>query len=371
MDPRALQHSFAPLLAPLGAGYKTIMALRRAFWEYRNPAPPACPCVAVGNICWGGAGKTPVVDWLLGNTLARGLRPAVLTRGYGARPPRLPFEVTPEASPAEAGDEPLMLCQRHPGATILVDPVRTRAARLALGKHRPDLLVLDDGFQHLAVGRHLNLVLLRPEDLRGEWDNVIPAGSWREGKSALSRADAFLIKADTASMRLLMPQIIHHLRAFKKPLFSFILRPGLLRRVGAACQKPPDGPYLLLSGVGAPAQVRTTASRLMRRPPEEHLTFPDHHACTEKEIEAIAARKLPVLCTSKDAVKLAGSGLNLWEMPVVTVFGPSLWSDRPFPDWWGNWLDSALEAEKLNIRIPAPEGFDASAEALASEENTR
>ena len=144
------------------------MKARRFLWEKGlfKDFTPAYPCVAVGNIAWGGSGKTPLVDWLLSRTAKQGLEAVVLTRGYGAHPPVLPFPVSPASTAEEAGDEPLMLRLRHPAAAILVDPVRARAARLAEQTLNPDLLVLDDGFQHLAVRRHLNLVLLRPEDLR-------------------------------------------------------------------------------------------------------------------------------------------------------------------------------------------------------------
>ena len=368
MDPQSLQRFLAPLLIPLGICYKGVMHLRRRLWKWKNPPLPPCPCIAVGNISWGGTGKTPLVDWLLGNTTARGLHPVVLTRGYGAHPPHLPFLVTDKASPLQAGDEPLMLHQRHPSADILVDPVRTRAKQLALHELNPDLLLLDDGFQHLAVARHLNLVLLRPEDLCDQWDRVLPAGSWREGKNALHHADAFLIKTDKAGMRKLMPQLNKFLRVLKKPVFSFTLRPGLIRRAGKGSGPLPQGAYILVSGVGNPKQVRTTASRLMRCAPHQHLVFSDHHAYTVQDAADIKAFGLPVLCTSKDADKLSTFDLNLWEMPVTTTFGPSLWCDRPFPLWWKNWLDKALYATAQGLPVPPPEGYDSTATSLDSGE---
>ena len=154
MNPLIWQRRLRPLLRPLGAAYRRLMAARRARWEAGDAAfRPARPCVSVGNIAWGGTGKTPVVDWLLGWSEARGLRPAVLTRGYKARPPVLPLRVAPGCTVEEAGDEPLMLALEHPASAVLVDPDRRRSGRWAEERLHPDLFVLDDGFQHVKVRR--------------------------------------------------------------------------------------------------------------------------------------------------------------------------------------------------------------------------
>ncbi len=115
MNPLSWQKRLRPLLTPVSLLYRRILAARRAKWENEgSPAfRPACQCVSVGNIAWGGTGKTPVVDWLLGWSEARGLRAVVLSRGYKAQPPELPLHVSPSRTPGEAGDEPLMLALEH------------------------------------------------------------------------------------------------------------------------------------------------------------------------------------------------------------------------------------------------------------------
>ena len=364
MTPQALQILLRPVLAPFGAGYGALMALRRSLWEkgLLKGFTPTHPCVAVGNIAWGGSGKTPLVDWLLSRTAKQGLEAVVLTRGYGARPPVLPFPVSPTSTAEEAGDEPLMLRLRHPASAILVDPVRARAARLAEQTLNPDLLVLDDGFQHLAVKRHLNLVLLRPEDLREEWNRVIPAGSWREPAEALRRADAFLIKSPLSHIPSLLPDLRRRLEPYGKPVFTFFLRPGLLRRVHSSSPVDtllPSGPYALVSGVGNPKQVRTTFSKFMGYAPAMHCIFPDHHAYTAEDARRLTELHMPILCTSKDAVKLRGMPIaNLWELPVTATFGPALWTSMPFARWWDNWFAEAREALAHKKPAPAPHGFD-------------
>lgn len=343
MEPLIWQRRLRPLLRPLGAAYRRLMAARRARWEAGDAAfRPARPCVSVGNIAWGGTGKTPVVDWLLGWSEARGLRAAVLTRGYKARPSVLPLCVGPGQTAEEAGDEPLMLALDHPASAVLVDPDRRRSGRWAEERIHPDLFVLDDGFQHVKVRRDLDLVLLRPEDLLEGWDEVIPAGAWREGPEALARAGAFLIKAGPEELEALRPACQKRLAVFGRPLFSFSLRPVELRRVGSGERADAaafaGAPYALASGVGDPAQVAATVRRYMGHPPARVVVFPDHHAYGPADAAKLEALSLPVICTAKDAVKLRALDLSrVWSLRVEAAFGPSLWSDAAFPVWFERW----------------------------------
>lgn len=372
-----LQNSLSSLLSPLGAAYGMAMSVRRNLWERDlfERFVPTCPCVSVGNICWGGTGKTPLVDWLMGNALQRGERPVVLTRGYKASPSVLPLHVNPMHTPAEAGDEPLMLALRHPDAVVLVDPDRRRAAEEALRSMKPDLFILDDGMQHVAIARHLELVALRPQDLADQWNCVIPQGSWREGVQALSRAHAFFLKTDPETFWKLTPLIKHRLLELGKPVFSFQLSPTALVRLdgtGRAMPKDLGGrPYGLVTGVGNPEQVRETATRFMGYAPAEHLAFKDHHDYTFKDVRSMEQRGLPVLCTTKDAVKLRRMPMSqLWCIHTEVVFGPSLWSRVPFPDWWGNWMNAATQAmAESHPSVPLPEGYDPEAALDGDDEN--
>ena len=118
-----------------------------------------------------------------------------------------------------------MLATQHPKAHIVVDPVRTRGGKWGMKNFKPKLVVLDDAFQHMAVKRHLNLVLLRPDDLASQWNRVIPAGSWREPAAALKRADAFMIKVGPTNFGKLKPHIKERLGQLHKPVFSFQVLP--------------------------------------------------------------------------------------------------------------------------------------------------
>lgn len=340
------------------------MSLRRKFWE--SPcAPvfrPSRPVVSVGNIAWGGTGKTPLVDWLLHWAGARGLNPAVLTRGYGARPGSVPLLVGSQHTAEEAGDEPLMLARRNPHAAVIVDPLRRRAGRWAERELRPNFYLLDDGMQHLAVRRDIDLVVLRPDDVLDQWDRVLPSGSWREGAGALTRAAAFCMKSSPEVFEALSPVLEERLATYGVPVFSFTLRPSGLVRVGRGAPgapgsggaKVPDlggAPYVLVSGVGGPGQVGETATRFFGYAPVRHRVFPDHHPYGPDDVRSLAQEGVQLVCTPKDAVKLERfAGLDLWTFELQTVFGPALGGDAPFADWWeGVWTRLARKDVDASI----------------------
>lgn len=345
MNPLLWQERLRPVLTPVSRLYKRLMAARRARWESAD-APalrPSRPCVSVGNIAWGGTGKTPIVDWILGWSERRGLRAAVLSRGYRAEPPERPLLVRASHTPQEAGDEPLMLALEHPESAVLVDPDRRRSGRWAEERLRPDLFVLDDGFQHVKVRRDLDIVLLRPDDLGDGWGRVIPAGAWREGPDALKRADVFMIKCPPEDWETVRPACERRLAAFGRPVFSFALRPVCLRSLGGERAGDTAGdlagqPYAVAGGVGDPAQVVRTVAAFMGYPPAEVNFFPDHHAYGAGDAAALERLGMPVICTCKDAVKLRALPLSdVWALRVEADFGPALWADAAFPEWLDRW----------------------------------
>ena len=351
-----LQNLLAPLLLPLsllyGAAGRWKRARAKAKWK------SARPCIAIGNISWGGTGKTPVTDWLLTWADRKGFRAAVLTRGYGAKPSQLPLLVEAGTPASECGDEPLMLARRHPCAAVMVDPERGRAGRtLEASEHAPDVFFLDDGFQHVRAGRDLDLVLLDQDDIRlsplpgrppSNWNRVIPAGTWREPEHALHSAAAFFVKCEPEDWPSLVPDLDLRLRDFPRPAFAFRMAPEGLRPAGGNASAPAlpaeavSGPYAFVSGIGDPAQALRTVTAFMGREPETTLSFPDHHDFRQEKgkLEALG---LPMVCTGKDAVKLAPLGLSLpcFALDVKADFFASHNSPAPtFEQWWNETFDA-------------------------------
>ncbi|MDR3175289.1 MAG: tetraacyldisaccharide 4'-kinase [Desulfovibrio sp.] len=370
----ALHKAARPWLRPAARLYARIMQKRRTLYASGVlPAyAPSVPAVSVGNIVLGGSGKTPLVSVLLTWAVKRGKRAVVLIRGYGGRPGAAPLAVRADTPPAVCGDEGLMLARAHPGATVLAHPRRALAAELAERFLRPDLLILDDGMQHLALRRSVNIVLLRPQDLDEDYDLVLPAGPWREGAKALEAADVFAVKLDAGP---LSGRALERLAALGRPVYPFRLRAVALRPlfpqrgktphgpspaqggedsgVNGACRDgdcvndPGEGrasgrPYLLASGVGNPSGVENTASAFMGQRPARHFIFADHHRFTARDLRGMLADApsgLPLLCTAKDAVKLEAfasllAGREVFVLETAPVFEPPLFTDISFCSWW-------------------------------------
>lgn len=370
----SLYTALGPLLKPFGLPYAGAMSLRRVLYAGgRLPSyRPPCPVVSVGNIAWGGSGKTPLTAWLLAFAQAASLQAVVLSRGYKARPGTAPLHVRPDTPVDRAGDEPLMLAGAFPEAAVVTFPNRSESARYAEACFNPDLIILDDGMQHLAVRRDINIVVLRPEDLDADWNRVIPTGPWREGLSALASASAFVLKAEPEALPHLEGLAWRRLEIFDRPLFSFRMTPTGLRPLfsesdngrGAPCAPERellesaiyyDRPYVLISGVGNPAGVEATAVRLMGRPPVQHFDFEDHHPYSEAEVRAVRKMlpaPLPVICTAKDAVKLgafreAWGGAPLWVLETEAEFGPSLFTEESFLSWFSRSLREAATGKAM------------------------
>lgn len=333
-----------PLLYLPSRAYAWLMSLRRKWFEDEILAShnTEMPTISIGNIRWGGTGKTPLTEWLLAWSIDNGLAPAVLTRGYKANPPGPAYLVRPESTPQEAGDEPILLARSCPEAYIVVDPNRTRAAKWVQREFRPSIYLLDDGFQHLKIQRHVDLVLLSPNDLIQDWNRVIPAGPWREGEDALTRASAFLIRAPEDEFYALEPLVREYLAPYKAPVFNFAFSPTGLTRLDQPknARDLEGGKYLLVSGVGEHEQVQATAESLLGYPPEKHLRFDDHHNYSQGDWDYIRkqadlANAEHVLATGKDAVKLTNfKTWGLWTFQHTLTFSGGFFTKQTFPEWW-------------------------------------
>lgn len=345
MASHRVQRIFFPLLWPLGKLYGYAMELRRRRYEQGAAACfiPSVPTVCVGNIGWGGSGKTPVVEWLLDWAVQKGLKPVVLTRGYKGAPSSLPCLVKPDSTAEEVGDEPLMLARKHPQARVVVDPMRRRSGAWAETHLSPDMFVMDDGFQHLAMSRNLDLVLLTPEDLVDEWNRVIPSGSWRENAAALQRANAILIKTSPESFDAMVPLFRKRLGNLNIPVYSFFLQPERIHSIYSeddvvSVSQLADSGYALFSGVGNPSQVAMTAQKFIGTAPRVHHNYADHYCYTRADVIRMARDGLPLLCTPKDAVKVTAlqreENLTIWTFSLKTMFGPAWNNTAAFPEWW-------------------------------------
>jgi len=192
---------------PFSPLYSTIMKLRESFYSkgIKRRYKLDVPVISIGNLTMGGTGKTPVVAFLASILLKKGLKPAIISRGYGGTVKNKVNIVSDGKEiflDAEtAGDEPCFLAKSLPGVPVLTGIVRVLPCRHAIEKFGCNILILDDGFQHLSVKRDLDLVLFSAATLAGN-SRVFPGGDLREPVSALKRCDAFLITGVTDTLKV-------------------------------------------------------------------------------------------------------------------------------------------------------------------------
>ncbi len=194
-----IQNKFSWLLQPLSLLYRCAIYCRNRCYDLGVCKSIAVdiPVISIGNISAGGSGKTPLVEHLARDFIHRGLKPAIISRGYKRQSSGqvVVSEGTgPLVSVEDAGDEPYMLSMLNAGAIVIVNADRVAAAKTAHSKYHADVIVMDDGFQHRRLHRDSDVVVLPREDLLNK-KRFIPAGSLRETYTALRRASHVVIMA--------------------------------------------------------------------------------------------------------------------------------------------------------------------------------
>lgn len=279
-------------LWPISLLYSGLVRLRRALYRagMLRSEHSGRPTIVVGNVIAGGAGKTPVVMALVEHLKARGMKPGVISRGYG-RSTTDCREVLADSPASEVGDEPALIA-RSCGVPVFVDRQRSTAARALLARHPgTDVIVCDDGLQHLALRRDLEVCVFNDQGLGNGF--LLPAGPLRE---PWPRAVDWVLHPDTApapagtapAFALQRGLAGHAVRADGRslPLQSLLGQPV---QALAAIARPEDF-FGMLRAQGL-TLARTTA-------------LPDHHDFTGWSDAAAPGAQLPLLCTAKDAVKL-------------------------------------------------------------------
>ncbi len=311
--------------SPLSRLYGKAVSLRAGLYASGKMASRRLPrpTISVGNLTFGGTGKTPLVELLARRFRFEGYRPAILSRGYGRTSRGVVVVSTGGGAlvgPEEGGDEPVALSRATSGVIVVVGERREQAARRAadLGA---DLFLLDDGFQHLAVRRDVDLLLLDSRDPFGG-GHLPPAGRLREPVAAVRRADAILFtridRGGPPQDALLLLARFHP----GVPIFHARIQPtGLRDESGSPIDDAPMGERRILAvcGVADPDQFVATL-RSLGLPADEVLAFRDHQRYGERQLARIRraadrAGASLLVTTEKDAVKLTGRT----PLPLLTV----------------------------------------------------
>lgn len=303
-------------LTAASAPYGLAVSLRNAAYDHGilHTARGALPVVSVGNLTLGGTGKTPLVAWLARSLAARGLRPAIVSRGYGA-------------ARGERSDEAAELAILLPGVPHVADRDRVRGVWSAAAAGA-DIAVLDDGFQHRRLARDLDIVAVDATDPFGG-GRLFPRGLLREPLAGLARAQAVVLtraaSADHARRRAIRETLENACRgALPAVWLEATHRPVHLRSATAATlplERLRGARVAAFAGIGNPAAFRSSladsGTTLVGFRP-----FPDHHAYTAADLDAIrkwtsTLRADLVVTTLKDLVKISEERLG--DTPLVAM----------------------------------------------------
>lgn len=309
-------------------GVRTRIALYHS--GYLHPVRLRAPVISVGNLSVGGTGKTPFVSFTARFLQAEGHQVAVLSRGY-RRKSRGRIEVSNEktilSSASDAGDEPMMLAMSCPGVRVIVDKDRAAAGKWIETNADISAFVLDDAYQHLALARDLNLVLIDATDPLAN-GRLLPLGRLREPITSLRRADAVIVtRAEEPFDQNAVKELVTRYCRPETPVFYAYHDLVNLRRLDQTGNVKPSSlshrPVATLSGIARPDRFTADLQHLGMQVVLKR-EFRDHHRYRDEEIKealesAHAVGAEAVLTTEKDAMNLGQLAPLKTTLPVYAV----------------------------------------------------
>ncbi|HPN87866.1 MAG TPA: tetraacyldisaccharide 4'-kinase [Candidatus Omnitrophota bacterium] len=284
----------------IGVGSRNFFYQKKIKKQYRLPKP----VVSVGNITWGGVGKTPLVEYLAKVFKSKGLQPVILTRGYMAKKSKQALNQSDEAT---------MLKERLPDVPILVGKNRFENAKNFLKEKDADIFILDDGFQHLNLYRDVDIVAIDSTNPFGN-EFLIPRGILREPVSDLKRTDIFVLTKTNfiderqknileKDLKNIFPETLI-VQAEHRGIDLLDLRTKEIKGLEFLAQKN----ICCFSGIGNPRSFEQSLIHLKAHI-QKSFIFPDHEIYCKKDLEEISQYCLKrnvsiVITTFKDAVKI-------------------------------------------------------------------
>jgi tetraacyldisaccharide 4'-kinase len=293
------------LLIPVSWAVCLLVWLRRSLYRagipgcYRAPVP----VIVVGNITAGGSGKTPLVIWLARFLKERGFHPGIVSRGYGGQAKVWPQQVRADSDYVAVGDEAVMIAARTE-CPMAVGPDRSQVVRTLLQHYEIDVVLSDDGLQHYALGRDIEIAVVNGERRFGN-GYCLPAGPLREKPSRLDEVDIIVVNGE--GERREHPMSVNN-------QFAINMQTSETKSL----QEFTDGRVHAVAGVGHPQRffdgLRASGLQI-----ETH-EYPDHYQYKESDIDY--GDHLPVLMTEKDAVKcMRFNNSRLWCVPASVEMG--------------------------------------------------
>ncbi|MDP3561431.1 MAG: tetraacyldisaccharide 4'-kinase [Legionellaceae bacterium] len=299
------------LLWPFALVYQSITWVRHTYYRLIAQHRFDVPIIVVGNLTVGGVGKTPLVIVLAERFSALGLRVGIVSRGYGASIRQFPHEVDLSDAALDVGDEPLLLAKKTK-CPVVIAPKRNEAVQYLLDKYQSQIIISDDGLQHYAMGRAIEIVVV--DGMRGFGNGLcLPAGPLREGPSRLNKVDFIVVNGDGLEQNPLLCNA-----------YRMKLAPGLLVQVGSGKTISWSDlclPVTAVAGIGNPERFFLTLKLLGIS--FEPYAFPDHYRFQYSDF---AAFKNTVVMTEKDAVKCMPFATdNMYFLPVNAELSGDFW----------------------------------------------
>lgn len=309
------------LLYPLSLIYQGITDIRNFLYDKRILESKSydLPLIVVGNLNTGGTGKSPMVEYLL-SFLTIEYKVATLSRGYKRKSKGFHMvEITDNVS--DTGDEPLQFKHKFPEAIVAVDANR-REGITKLRKKNPDVILLDDAYQHRKVKAGMNILLTAYDDIYRA-DPVLPAGNLRESRKGAQRADLVVVtKCPEIISAEEMKSISEELKLHKNQQLYFS-KIGYSEKIygkngSVVLDKINEKEFVLVTGIANPKPlIKYLKSKNIQL---EHLKFPDHHSFSTSEIQGLD-KYSKILTTEKDYMRLKDTILSekLFYLPIQTV----------------------------------------------------
>lgn len=296
-------------LRPLSWLYCGAVGLRRTLYRLRllRSHRLPVPVIVVGNLTVGGTGKTPLVIAIVKCLQRAGYRPGIISRGYGGKARHWPQQVRPDSDPVMVGDEPILIARRT-GCPMAVGPARVLAGRSLLQHADVDILVCDDGLQHHALRRDIEILVVDGVRRFGN-GFCLPAGPLREPVRRKERVDFVVTNGARVNHEYSM--------AYQGNTLVNLARPETRRPLDELAGPRVHG----MAGIGNPARF-FAALRQAGLEVEPHA-FPDHHAYVEADLDF--GDDAPVIMTEKDAVKCQRFARDhFWFLPIEAQLDPEL-----------------------------------------------
>ena len=326
--------------------YKCLVAIRKVFYETKILSTKSLKCkvISIGNITVGGSGKTPTVEYLSKLLQSKGHKVGIISRGY-KRKSKSTIVVTDGKKKPESwehvGDEPFLLAHKLENIPIVVGTSRYKAGSMMIEKFQPDVILIDDGFQHLSLHRDLDIVLVNSKDKRSD-HKLIPSGKLREPISNLTKADLIIITK--SNIHAPSNYLINKIESFNRPtIYNELQIDSLLQNKSNKINKLDkiaNKKVYLFSALGDNESFKKimgyTDAKIVG-----HSKYPDHYHYTLDDLNDIEQKATKcnaefLITTEKDLVKINPQNrkIDIYTVRMKMIFKP----DKLFNEYIDNLL---------------------------------